>query len=203
MRSSIGDLDESARSTRRPALVQRGVERLGLASRPREAVEDRAPAGVRPPEPGEEDAGRSGRPDELRRAACIASTSRPSSLPRATAARSRSPEARTGTPSARARIGAWVPLPAPGAPRQDATVIAPTQPRLADEPFVVAHHELRLDLLHRLDDDARRRSGGPCRRCARPDQRRDEHGRRGPGATATMPRNSAPASVIRLTTRAR
>ena len=69
-----------------------------------------------------------------------------------------------------ARAGAWVPFPAPGAPRRTMTVIAPTGrrtssgvrarargraawPHVTDEAFVVPHHQLGLDLLHRLDDD--------------------------------------------------
>ena len=52
-----------------------------------------------------------------------------------------------------ARIGAWVPFPAPGAPRRTTTVMG-SRVRSADESFVVPHEELRLDLLHRLDDDA-------------------------------------------------
>src|SRR6185503_20194229 len=82
-----------------------------------------------------------------------ASTSRPISLPLATSARRRSPDASTGTPRLAASAGAWVPLPAPGAPSRMATVIDVPESALADEPFVVAHHQLRLDLLHRLDDD--------------------------------------------------
>src|SRR5436190_5172022 len=87
------------------------------------------------------------------------SASRPSAVPLATAARSRSPDASTGTPRWRERTGACVPLPAPGDPRSTTTVIGgggeparrPTSS--SNESFVVAHEELRLDLLHRLDDD--------------------------------------------------
>src|SRR4029079_6058617 len=73
--------------------------------------------------------------------------------------RSRAPDARTGTPRCWARTGAWVPFPAPGAPSSTTTVIAslwaPARlPGSPDEAFVVAHQELRLDLLHRLHDDA-------------------------------------------------
>src|SRR4051812_46051220 len=81
------------------------------------------------------------------------SASRPSGLSAATAARRTSPEPRTGRPSRRDRIGACVPFPAPGAPRRTRMVTVPAAPS-ADEAFVVAHHELRLELLHRLDDDA-------------------------------------------------
>ena len=46
----------------------------------------------------------------------------------ATAARSRSPDASTGTPRCSARIGAWVPFPAPGAPRRTMTVMGSRVP---------------------------------------------------------------------------
>src|SRR5438874_7598625 len=97
------------------------------------------------------------------------SASRPRAVSAATADRSTSPEARTGRPSRSPRIGAWVPLPAPGAPSTTRILIgrraaARTERRRpaasaasspsADEAFVVAHHQLRLELLHGLDDDA-------------------------------------------------
>ena len=104
------------------------------------------------------------------------STSRPISLPRATSARNRSPDARTGTPRLAESRGACVPLPAPGRregcdghrrPRGGGRGRPTRRGRVdsarsrggggrrpsADEAFVVAHHELGLDLLHRLDDD--------------------------------------------------
>src|SRR3954470_25022563 len=64
-----------------------------------------------------------------------------------------SPVARWSRPRRSARIGACVPLPAPGAPSRTRTFI-PFVVTSADEPLVVAHHELRLDLLHGLDDHA-------------------------------------------------
>src|SRR6266446_7543205 len=85
------------------------------------------------------------------------SASRPSAVPAAAAARRRSPDARIGTPSARPRIGAWVPFPAPGAPRRTTTVIGDRRlgmPRSPDEPLVIPHEQLGLDLLHGLDNDA-------------------------------------------------
>src|SRR5215203_4627881 len=72
-----------------------------------------------------------------------------------------------GTCRRSARPTAWVPLPAPGPPSRTMTLIRPPVrpflprdrpwPRLpdpsSDEAFVVAHHQLGLDLLHRLDHD--------------------------------------------------
>src|SRR3990170_8436234 len=77
-----------------------------------------------------------------------------------TAVRNRSPVATCGMPSRSERMSAWVPLPAPGAPSRTTTVTRlgrrpppGTVAASSDEAFVVAHHELRFDLLHRLDDD--------------------------------------------------
>ena len=120
---------------------------------------------------------------------------RPSRRP--TAARSRSPDARMREPRCSARTGAWVPFPAPGAPeerRSRSIGIATSSP---DEPFVVAHHELRFDLLHRLDDDA---DHDQQARAAEGDAGRatGRAGRRLTARTATMPRKRAPATVIRV-----
>src|SRR3954471_4674820 len=87
------------------------------------------------------------------------SASRPSAVWLATAVRRSEPEARIGTPRCSAMTGACVPFPAPGAPRRTTTVIGrgrarPERAPSANESFVVAHQELRLDLLHRLDDHA-------------------------------------------------
>src|SRR5665811_1131966 len=81
----------------------------------------------------------------------------PSGLPSRAAARKRSPVATRGSPRWRARTWAWVPFPAPGAPSRTRILIAARQPRPGpsspDEPLVVPHHELGLQLLHRLDHD--------------------------------------------------
>src|SRR5438477_9123200 len=61
---------------------------------------------------------------------------------------------------------AWVPLPAPGGPTSTSLTRAPrgvrSPPPLPEEPFVVALHELALDLFDRLqahaDDDQHRRT---------------------------------------------
>src|SRR5260221_6204579 len=79
--------------------------------------------------------------------------SKPRGVPRLTAARNMSPVARWSSPSRSARMGAWVPLPAPGAPNR-ATTFMGLLDTSANEAFVVPHHQLRLDLLHRLHDNA-------------------------------------------------
>src|SRR5215217_3642582 len=81
----------------------------------------------------------------------------PSGVPSRTAARKRSPVATIGVPSRFDSRGAWVPFPAPGAPRRTMAFMRPWPPprrRSSDEPLVLADEELRLELLHRLDDDA-------------------------------------------------
>ena len=122
-RSSAGRRCSSARSTARAARPRARVERLGLAARPREAVEDRAVGGVGRGQPLEEDIARSCRPARAGRGSCTGRPRARAACRRATAARNRSPDARTGTPSRSARIGAWVPFPAPGAPSRTMTVI--------------------------------------------------------------------------------
>src|SRR6266511_670066 len=86
----------------------------------------------------------------------------PSAVPARAAVRKRSPVAMCGTPRRSRRACAWVPLPAPGAPSSTTTVIAvaggsslrsPSPATSPNEALVVAHHQLRLDLLHGLDDD--------------------------------------------------
>src|SRR4051812_15921052 len=70
-----------------------------------------------------------------------------------------------GTARCAAMNSACVPLPAPGGPTRTSLIRTPpgtssplgrtTQPRsLAQEPFVVALHELAFDLLHGLQADA-------------------------------------------------
>ena len=191
-------VDEIAWSTRRPASASASSSASAWTARPGEAVEDRAAAGV---------VGWSSRSRNTPTIVVVGHELAAVHVPlglaaeracrAATAARSRSPDARTGMPRCSARIGAWVPLPAPGAPRSTITVIG-----LPDEPFVVAHQELRLDLLHRLDDDADDDQEAGAAEGDRP----VSDGTSRPttdGAVATMPRNSAPAIVIRVTTRAR
>src|SRR4051794_10639068 len=94
----------------------------------------------------------------------------PSSVSLSLCSRRRSPVPMYGSPKSSRRRAAWVPLPAPGGPRRIklSSLIA-----LLQEAFVITHHQLRLELLHRVqrdaDDDeqrraaeveARRRAGG-------------------------------------------
>src|SRR5690349_24537757 len=110
------------------------------------------------------------------------SASRPRGVPAATAARSRAPDARIGTPSRAAIAGACVPFPAPGGPSRTMTLTigdGAGPPASADESLVVPHHQLRFDLLHRLDDDrdddqqarATEAEGGEIRHRERDDRR--------------------------------
>src|SRR3989304_5182195 len=102
---------------------------------------------------------------------------RPSTVPAAPASRSMSPVETCSQPLRSARMLACVPLPVPGAPRrirykkrpfaeQAVQAAAPPDggtggypPRIQclpspDEPGVVAHQQLRLQLLHRVQGDA-------------------------------------------------
>src|SRR3970040_930535 len=83
---------------------------------------------------------------------------------------------RCGTPCTLATCMACVPFPAPGGPRKISARLVPcdamtappqlsaatAQPALLHKTFVMAHDELRLDLLHGVhghaDDDAQRRA---------------------------------------------
>src|SRR5215207_7173600 len=58
-----------------------------------------------------------------------------------------------GTPKSSFSLSAWVPLPAPGGPsRMRLSSLKPGS--LFQEALVVAHHQLRLELLHRVERDA-------------------------------------------------
>src|SRR3989337_4541552 len=71
----------------------------------------------------------------------------PSSVPALASDRNMSPVARCLSQSDSASSTAWVPLPAPGAP--SSTMINATAPGpLFEEPFVVAHEQLGLELAH-------------------------------------------------------
>src|SRR6185503_19205833 len=99
----------------------------------------------------------------------IASHLRPSSVAPATAWRNISPVEIAGTPSRSASSAACVPFPEPGGPKSSTRLArtawlcsaAPaTDPPSLHEAFVVAHHQLALDLLqevHRHADDDEQR----------------------------------------------
>src|SRR5882757_311066 len=81
----------------------------------------------------------------------------PRSLPPDTFARKMSPVEIFGMLKFSAMNSAWVPLPAPGGPtRTSLTSGLPSSYSrpLAQEAFVVALHQLALDLLHRVQGDA-------------------------------------------------
>src|SRR5689334_24324539 len=87
----------------------------------------------------------------------LAST--PSGVPCATLARKMSPVEILGTARCAAMNSAWVPLPAPGGPTSTSlTRMPPARPpwllSSPEEAFVVALHQLALDLLDRLQTDA-------------------------------------------------
>ncbi len=193
------DVDVERAGHGRAALAQRGVEGLGLLARAREAVEDGALDGVRLSEPGERRTGWPGRQAPARRAPCSRPRRVPSFVSSRAAARNRSPEAMCGRPVRSARIAAWVPLPAPGAPIMTYRRISASP----DEALVVAHHELRLDLLHGLHDDGDDDQEGRAAEAEAAQDRAREERRDDRGETATMPRKRAPARLIRVTTLAR
>src|ERR1700688_4692692 len=95
---------------------------------------------------------------------------RPSGVPAAISARSMSPVAMCGIPKCERSMLAWVPLPLPGAPYRSRFTVGPPHPaepaarvgpaspasadlRLvsSDEAAVLAHHQLRLQLFHRVE----------------------------------------------------
>ena len=147
-----GHVDEhGARRRRRSRAASARVERLGLGTRPREAVEDRPGGRVGPAEAVEEQADRDLVGHELAAlhvALRLEAERRARSRPRrGTGRRSRRGEQSPQLGSARS--GGLGPLARrPGAPSEDAADRHHT-----DEALVVAHQELGLDLLHRLDDD--------------------------------------------------
>src|SRR5687768_14637656 len=83
----------------------------------------------------------------------------PSGVPRSRFSRNRSPVDTCGTDRSAARRAAWVPLPAPGGPMRINTVdMRSLLPRPAGagglhEAFVVAHHQLRVELVHQVHRD--------------------------------------------------
>src|SRR6266540_389635 len=85
------------------------------------------------------------------------SASSPAGVPAAAAARNRSPVETCSIPYRSERRAACVPLPAPCLPsrtRRGPRLIDSL--RLGEEALVVAHHQLAVDLFHRLERDAHR-----------------------------------------------
>src|SRR2546427_5176518 len=93
---------------------------------------------------------------------------RPSSVPAWISALSMSPVAMCGMPKCERSMLAWVPLPLPGAPYRS-RFTQPLRPfgppphtvgrsclqrKSLDEAAVLTHHQLRLQLLHRVEGDA-------------------------------------------------
>src|SRR6202022_2797490 len=89
---------------------------------------------------------------------------RPSGVPAAISARSMSPVAMCGMPKRVRSMFACVPLPLPGAPYSSRFIPVPLgerarergacRPSLSYKAAVLAHHELRLQLLHGVQGDA-------------------------------------------------
>src|SRR6266508_4053747 len=84
---------------------------------------------------------------------------RPRAVPSATLARKMSPVATSAQPKCSAMRTAWVPLPAPGGPisttrKARLLPVRPCASWSTQEPFVVPHQQLRLDLLHGLQAHA-------------------------------------------------
>ena len=177
----------------RAASAASSAARLGLG--PREAVEDRAIARVGLAEPVEEHPDRQVVGHELAAIHVLSWLRGRAAVPDSRRPRNRSPVATCGSPSRSARTGACVPLPAPGPPRSTSTHASP------DEAFVVAHHQLRLDLLHGFDHDADHDEDARAAKAEAAEPGRMDETMY--GETATMPRKKAPASVIRKTTLAR
>ena len=132
--------------------LERGVERLGLDLRPREAVEDRAGDRIRRLESVEEDAHDGVVRNELA-ATHVAVRLAPEGRAISHGLRaSRSPDARTGTPSRLASAGACVPLPAPGAPSRTMTVIDRADAAVAyrEARWTRSDRRCQLDRDHRM-----------------------------------------------------
>src|SRR6202043_2652135 len=82
-------------------------------------------------------------------ASMIGLASRPRAPSGGTSSRSMSPAATCGMLRRTATRDAWVPLPLPGGPNINAIIR-----RSLDEPLVLAHQELGLDLFHGVQRDA-------------------------------------------------
>ena len=124
----VAHVQQQHRIQRLADFFQQRIQRIGLFDVAREAVEDETAGGVGPAQA----ARGSGRARCRRRPAgrrpsriwpCL-----PSSVPRATASRSRSPEETCGTPYLACRRCACVPLPEPGAPSNTIRIIFESDP---------------------------------------------------------------------------
>src|SRR5919112_2038576 len=78
----------------------------------------------------------------------------PSSVPSFLCSRRRSPVPMYGSPKSSVRRAAWVPLPAPGGPSRIRFSSLMKRASLLQEALVVAHHQLRLELLHGVQGHA-------------------------------------------------
>src|SRR5262249_6557294 len=97
----------------------------------------------------------------------------------AIASRSMSPVEIRAHPRSLASRRPWVPLPTPGGPNSTTCTSHPhaaTNAAALDNPFVVPHEQVRLDLLQRVERDAHHdQHAGPAE-ADRPDlEQRDEH----------------------------
>ena len=131
------------------------IERLGLADRAGEAVEDEAAVGVSSlVEPLVDDADHDVVGHAARPRPCISLALRPNSVPSLTAARSMSPVEMCGHDVVARQPDALRAL-ARSLPAEDARAArrGSDGPSL-QEALVVAHHQLAVDLLHRLEGDA-------------------------------------------------
>ena len=111
--------------------------------------------------------------------------------------------------SPRCRRSAWVPLPAPGGPsrirfsldiRRSLSARQAPLDELLQEALVTAHHQLRLQLLHRFQRDA---DHDQDRGAAEAEVGRGCGAIRIVGSAATAARNSAPGNVRRARMRSR
>src|SRR3712207_1254619 len=119
--------------------------------------------------------------------------SRPSAVSSRLCVRSRSPVAMNGRSKSDCSRWAWVPLPAPGGPSRMRLSSLIGCRRSLEEAFVVAHHELRLQLLHGVERDA---DDDEDRRAAEVEVRRrlvdENRGQRGDGGQVDRAREGQP-----------
>src|SRR5215210_5791372 len=78
----------------------------------------------------------------------------PSSVSCLISLRTRSPVSICVAPVSSSSFAAWVPLPAPWGPIIMILITPPSSSLSSQEPFVVAHHQLALELAHHVQRDA-------------------------------------------------